>query len=73
MGAITELATAATGNSSVRPDSVAPLAQVLQLNGCSTDQFGKCHEVPVWESSLMGPFRQWPTGSEFESTTREHN
>ena len=28
----------------------------------STAQFGKCHEVPVWETSPMGPFRQWPTG-----------
>ena len=36
------------------------------LNGYSTAQFGKCHEVPVWETSPMGPFRQWPTGSGFE-------
>ena len=66
MGAITELATSAPGNSSVRPDSTAPLAEVLQLNGYSTAQLGKCHEVPVWETSPMGPFRQWPTGSGFE-------
>ncbi len=66
MGAITELATAAPGNSSVRPQSAGPLAETLQLNGYSTAQFGKCHEVPVWESSPMGPFRQWPTGSGFE-------
>jgi arylsulfatase A-like enzyme len=66
MGAITELATAAPGNSSVRPDSAAPLADVLKLNGYSTAQFGKCHEVPVWETSPMGPFRQWPTGAGFE-------
>ena len=39
---------------------------MLQLNGFSTAQFGKCHEVPVWETSPMGPFRQWPTGSGFE-------
>jgi arylsulfatase A-like enzyme len=25
-------------------------------------QFGKCHEVPVWETSPMGPFDAWPTG-----------
>jgi arylsulfatase len=24
--------------------------------------FGKCHEVPVWESSPMGPFEHWPAG-----------
>jgi arylsulfatase A-like enzyme len=66
MGAITELATAAPGNSSVRPDTAAPLADILKLNGYSTAQFGKCHEVPVWETSPMGPFRQWPTGAGFE-------
>src|SRR3954471_8423460 len=62
MGAITELATAAPGNSSVRPDSCAPLAETLKLNGYSTAQFGKCHEVPVWQTSPMGPFENWPSG-----------
>jgi arylsulfatase len=66
MGGITEIATSAPGYSSVRPNTAAPLAEVLQLNGYSTAQFGKCHEVPVWETSPMGPFRQWPTGSGFE-------
>ena len=34
----------------------------LKLNGYSTAQFGKCHEVPVWQSSPMGPFDAWPSG-----------
>jgi arylsulfatase A-like enzyme len=66
MGAITELATSAPGYNSIRPNTAAPLAEVLNLNGYSTAQFGKCHEVPVWETSPMGPFRQWPTGSGFD-------
>ncbi len=66
MGGITEMATSAPGYSSIRPNTCAPLAEVLKLNGYSTAQFGKCHEVPVWETSPMGPFRQWPTGSGFE-------
>jgi len=66
MGAIAEMATSAPGYNSVRPNTAAPLAEVLKLNGYSTAQFGKCHEVPVWETSPMGPFRQWPTGSGFE-------
>jgi arylsulfatase len=66
MGGITEIATSAPGYNSVRPNTAAPLAEVLRLNGYSTAQFGKCHEVPVWETSPMGPFRQWPTGSGFE-------
>jgi arylsulfatase A-like enzyme len=66
MGSITEVATSAPGNSSVRPNTAAPLAETLKLNGYSTAQFGKCHEVPVFETSPMGPFNQWPTGSGFE-------
>jgi arylsulfatase A-like enzyme len=66
MGVITELATSAPGYNSVRPNTCAPLAQTLQLNGYSTAQFGKCHEVPVWQTSPMGPFNAWPTGSGFE-------
>jgi arylsulfatase len=66
MGAITEMATSAPGNSSVRPKNKAPLAETLKLNGYATSQFGKCHEVPMWETSPMGPFHQWPTGSGFE-------
>jgi arylsulfatase len=66
MGCIAELATAAPGYSSVRPKDKAPIAETLRLNGYSTAQFGKCHEVPVWEVSPAGPFGQWPTGSGFE-------
>ncbi|MFF2277428.1 arylsulfatase [Agromyces sp. NPDC058126] len=66
MGSIPDLATSAPGYSSVRPKSVAPVAETLRMNGYSTAQFGKCHEVPMWESSPMGPFDHWPTGSGFE-------
>jgi arylsulfatase len=66
MAGITEIATSAPGYSSIRPDTCAPLADTLRLNGYSTAQFGKCHEVPVWETSPMGPFDRWPTGSGFE-------
>jgi arylsulfatase A-like enzyme len=66
MGAITEIATSAPGYTSVWPNTAAPLAEILKLNGYSTAQLGKCHEVPVWETSPMGPYRQWPTGKGFE-------
>jgi arylsulfatase len=62
MGSITETATSAPGNSSLRPNTKAPLAMTLKLNGYSTAQFGKCHEVPVFQSSPMGPFDAWPSG-----------
>lgn len=62
MGNITELATGLPGFTSIRPKAAAPIAMTLKLNGYSTAQFGKCHEVPVWETSPIGPFDAWPTG-----------
>jgi arylsulfatase A-like enzyme len=62
MGGITEIATSAPGYNSLMPNTISPLAQTLRLNGYSTSQFGKCHEVPVWQSSPVGPFDHWPTG-----------
>jgi arylsulfatase A-like enzyme len=62
MGGITEIATSAPGYNSVRPNTCAPLAETLKLNGYATAQFGKCHEVPVWETSPLGPFDSWPSG-----------
>jgi arylsulfatase len=67
MGGITEIATSAPGYNSIRPNTCAPLAETLKLNGYSTAQFGKCHEVPVWETSPVGPFDAWPSrGGGFE-------
>lgn len=62
MGNITETATAAPGYTSVLPNTKAPLALTLKLNGYSTAQFGKCHEVPAWQTSPAGPFTAWPSG-----------
>ncbi len=62
MGGITEIATSAPGYNSILPNTAAPIARTLKLNGYSTAQFGKCHEIPVWETSPVGPFDAWPTG-----------
>jgi arylsulfatase A-like enzyme len=62
MGGITELATSAPGYNSIRPNTCAPLAETLKLNGYATAQLGKCHEVPVWETSPLGSFDSWPSG-----------
>ncbi|MFJ8746612.1 arylsulfatase [Embleya sp. NPDC127516] len=66
MGHITETATAAPGYTSARPNSATPLAEILRQNGYNTAQFGKCHEVPTWESGPTGPFDRWPVNSGFE-------
>ncbi len=65
-GAIMELATAFPGNTGIRPQSVAPLAEMLRLNGYNTAAFGKYHETPPWEVSVSGPFDRWPTHSGFD-------
>jgi arylsulfatase len=62
MGGITEIASGSPGYCSVLPNTASPLARTLKLNGYATAQFGKCHEVPVWETSPAGPFDAWPTG-----------
>lgn len=67
MGGITETATSAPGYNSLRPNYCAPLPETLKLNGYNTAQFGKCHEVPAWEVSPVGPFDRWPhPGGGFE-------
>ena len=65
-GAIMELATGFPGNNGIRPQAVAPLAEMLRLNGYSTAAFGKYHETPPWEVSVSGPFDRWPTHSGFD-------
>ena len=62
MGGITEMATSAPGYNSIRPNTCASLPTTLKLNGYATAQFGKCHEIPAWETSPLGPFDSWPTG-----------
>lgn len=65
-GAVQDVATAFPGNTGVRPASVAPLAEMLRLNGYNTAAFGKWHLTPLWETSVSGPYGTWPTGSGFE-------
>ena len=66
MGSITETATAFPGNTGQRPNNVAPLAEMLRLNGYSTGFFGKNHETAAWELSPSGPTDRWPTRSGFD-------
>jgi arylsulfatase len=66
LGSITETATAFPGQTGQRPDSVAPLAEMLRLNGFATAAFGKSHETAAWEVSPSGPTNRWPTRSGFD-------
>ncbi len=66
MAGITECATPNPGYNTVRPESMATIAQTLVMNGYNTAAFGKMHQTPVWETSISGPFDRWPTGEGFE-------
>ena len=66
MGGVAEMGTAFPGMTCVRPSSIAPLAEVLRLNGYGTAMFGKSHELPPWELSVSGPLDRWPVHSGFD-------
>jgi arylsulfatase A-like enzyme len=66
MGSIAETATAFPGQTGQRPDNVAPLAEMLRLNGYSTSFYGKNHETATWEISPSGPTTRWPNRSGFD-------
>lgn len=66
MGFITEMATSFPGATGQIPDAVAPVAEMLRLNGYSTGAFGKWHETAAWETSISGPYDRWPTHQGFD-------
>ena len=66
MGFITEMATGFPGATGQIPNTTAPLAEMLRLNGYSTAAFGKWHETAAWETSVSGPFDRWPTRQGFD-------
>jgi arylsulfatase A-like enzyme len=66
MGSIPEIATGYAGNTTVIPDTAAPIAEVLRQNGYNTGAFGKWHETPGRETTAAGPQTRWPTRQGFE-------
>jgi arylsulfatase len=66
MAFITEMATGFPGATGQVPNSTAPLAETLRLNGYNTAAFGKWHETAAWETSESGPFDRWPLRQGFD-------
>ena len=66
MGGIIETGTQFPGNTGQIPPNVAPVAEILRLNGYSTAAFGKWHETAAWEASVSGTFDRWPTRQGFD-------
>jgi arylsulfatase len=65
-GFLTEWATGFPSYNNMIPKSTATIGEVLRGNGYNTSWFGKNHNTPDWESSVVGPFDRWPTGMGFD-------
>ncbi len=61
-GTIAERAVDWDGYTGVIPRTSATLAKVLGYYGYDTAAFGKWHNTPATETTVMGPFTLWPTG-----------
>ncbi len=65
-GVIGEAGTGFPGYSGIIPKSTATFAEVLRDYGYMNAWFGKNHNVPDWETSLVGPFDRWSDGLGFD-------
>jgi arylsulfatase A-like enzyme len=62
-GQIAEFANDWDGYTGTIPRTAATVAKVLGYYGYSSAAFGKWHNTPASETSSMGPYTNWPTGS----------
>jgi arylsulfatase A-like enzyme len=65
-GQIAELANDWDGYSGHIPKSSATVAEVLRCYGYATGAWGKWHNTPAEETTIAGPFDNWPTGVGFD-------
>lgn len=65
-GVIGEAGTGFPGYSGIIPASTATFAEVLREYGYMNAWFGKNHNVPDWETSLVGPFDRWSDALGFD-------
>lgn len=65
-GFLAEWATGFPSYTTMIPKSTATVGKILKENGYNTSWFGKNHNTPDWESSVVGPFDRWPTGLGFD-------
>jgi len=65
-GFLAEWATGYPSYTTMIPRSTATMGKILKENGYNTSWFGKNHNTPDWESSVVGPFDRWPTGLGFD-------
>ena len=65
-GVIGELSTGYPGYDSIIGANNATIGKILRDNGYATSWFGKNHNTPGYQTSLAGPYDQWPSGMGFD-------
>ena len=65
-GVIAEQATGYPGYDAIIGRDNAAIGEIMKQNGYATSWFGKNHNTPGYEYSLVGPFDQWPSGMGFQ-------
>jgi arylsulfatase len=65
-GVISEQATGYPGYDSVIGPEDTSIGEILRENGYATSWFGKNHNTPSYQTSMAGPFNQWPSGMGFD-------
>jgi hypothetical protein len=65
-GVVGEAATGFPGYDSVIRKECGTIAEILKGHGYATSWFGKNHNTPFYQTSVAGPYDQWPTGMGFE-------
>lgn len=65
-GAVSEQSTGYPGYDSLMSREKATLGRILKDHGYWTSWFGKNHTTPVFQTSQVGPFDQWPVGLGFD-------
>jgi arylsulfatase A-like enzyme len=65
-GVIGELSTGYPGYDSIIGPENATIGEILKENGYATSWFGKNHNTPSFQTTVAGPFDQWPSGMGFD-------
>jgi arylsulfatase A-like enzyme len=65
-GVIAELSTGFPGYDAIIGPENATVGRILGDNGYATSWFGKNHNTPGSQYSVLGPFNQWPSGMGFQ-------
>ncbi|MCX7547750.1 arylsulfatase [Xanthomarina sp. F1114] len=65
-GTIAERAVAFDGYTGVIPKTAATIPEILKEYGYHTSAFGKWHNTPATETTMMGPKDHWPNNYGFE-------